>query len=42
MGGKLIRRCLETTVWTTAKLRLVDFLKEQQTPLGASPLPERT
>lgn len=29
-NGKVIRKSLETTVWTTAKLRLVDFLKEQQ------------
>lgn len=28
--GKLIRESLETTVWTTAKLRLTDFLKNQQ------------
>jgi hypothetical protein len=27
MRGKLIRESLQTTVWTTAKLRLTDFLK---------------
>lgn len=30
LGGKLIRRSLGTTVWSDAKLRLVDFLKEQR------------
>ena len=30
MGGKLIRESLQTTVWTTAKLRLTDFLKTNQ------------
>jgi hypothetical protein len=29
LSGKLIRESLETTVWTTAKLRLADFLKER-------------
>lgn len=29
-NGKLIRRSLETQVWSIAKLRLVDFLKDQQ------------
>jgi integrase len=28
--GKLIRESLETTIWTTAKLRLTDFLKKNQ------------
>jgi integrase len=28
--GKLIRRSLKTDVWTTAKLRLLDFLKEHR------------
>jgi predicted metalloprotease with PDZ domain len=28
-NGKLIRESLETTVWTTAKLKLADFLKER-------------
>ena len=28
--GKIIRQSLESEVWTTAKLRLVDFLKKQQ------------
>lgn len=27
LNGKLIRESLETTVWTTAKLKLADFLK---------------
>jgi integrase len=30
MGGKTIRQSLETTVWTIAKVRLTDFLKERQ------------
>jgi len=36
--GKLIRRSLETDVWSTARLRLLDFLKEFQTAtsVGAS------
>ncbi len=34
--GKIIRQSLETDVWTTAKLRLVDFLKKQQ-EASASP-----
>jgi hypothetical protein len=29
VGGKIIRESLETTVWTTAKLKLADFLKER-------------
>ena len=29
VDGKLIRKNLKTTTWTTAKLRLVDFLKAQ-------------
>ena len=29
-GGKLIRESLQTTVWTTAKLRLTDFVKTHQ------------
>jgi hypothetical protein len=28
IGGKIIRESLKTDVWTTAKLRLTDFLKE--------------
>ena len=28
--GKVIREGLKTTVWTTAKLRLTDFLKDHQ------------
>jgi integrase len=30
VAGKVIRESLHTTVWTTAKLRLTDFLKERQ------------
>lgn len=30
IGGKLIRESLQTTVWTTAKVRLADFLKTRQ------------
>ena len=30
VGRKLIRESLQTSVWTTAKLRLVDFLKQHQ------------
>ena len=30
ISGKLIRESLETDVWSTAKLRLVDFLKKQR------------
>ncbi|MGP8239910.1 MAG: hypothetical protein ACLQVW_31455 [Limisphaerales bacterium] len=30
VGGKLIRESLQTDVWTTAKLRLTDFLKKHQ------------
>ena len=29
--GKIIRQSLETTVWTTAQLKLVDFLKDKHT-----------
>jgi hypothetical protein len=29
VNGKIIRESLATTVWTTAKLRLADFLKER-------------
>ena len=32
IGGKIIRESLETTVWTTAKLKLTDFLKRHQEP----------
>lgn len=34
VNGKIIRKSLETGVWTTAKLRLTDFLKEQQEARG--------
>jgi len=34
VNGKLIRQSLETTVWTTAKLRLADFLKKNQEARG--------
>ncbi len=30
VGGKIIRESLKTSVWTTAKLRLAEFLKTQQ------------
>lgn len=30
VGRKLIRESLQSSVWTTAKLRLVDFLKKHQ------------
>jgi hypothetical protein len=30
VGGKIIRESLKTNVWSTAKLRLTDFLKEHQ------------
>jgi integrase len=38
--GKVIRKALETDVFSTAKLRLIDFLKEQseQRPRGRMPL----
>jgi integrase len=29
LNGKIIRESLETTVWTTARLKLADFLKER-------------
>ena len=35
--GKLIRRSLETDVFTTARLRLPDFLKEQRQPVEQVP-----
>lgn len=31
VGGKIIRESLQTDVWTTAKPRLTDFLKQHQT-----------
>ena len=34
--GKIIRQSLATEVWTNAKLKLVDFLKEQQTQKSSS------
>ena len=34
VDGKLIRESLKTTVWTTAKLRLVDFQKKHQEARG--------
>jgi integrase len=36
VNGKIIRRSLETDVWSTAKLRLVDFVKAQRTPTPAA------
>jgi hypothetical protein len=38
MRGKIIRESLNTDVWSTAQLRLVDFLKEKQ---GANQTDER-
>lgn len=40
IGGKTIRESLGTSVWTTAKLKLTDFLKQQQEakPKVATPL----
>ena len=40
IGGKIIRESLKTNVFSTARLRLVDFLKEQREPAsdGAAPL----
>ena len=32
--GKVIRQSLKTDVWTTVKLRLMDFLKEHQQARG--------
>ena len=40
VGGKLIRESLKTQVWTTAKLRLVDFLKENQENRNHAPTPK--
>ncbi len=34
VNGKIIRHSLHTSVWTTAKVRLVDFLKEQHEQRG--------
>lgn len=34
VSGKIIRESLKTGVWTTAKLRLTDFLKEKQEGRG--------
>jgi integrase len=42
VNGKIIRKSLETGVWTTAKLRLTDFLKEQQEARGRIPAPKFT
>jgi hypothetical protein len=39
VGGKSIRESLKTDVWTTAKLRLTDFLKEHQEARRQLPLP---
>lgn len=30
VNGKIVRQSLQTDVWSTAKLRLIDFLKEQK------------
>jgi hypothetical protein len=37
--GKLIRQSLETGVWSTGQLRLVDFLKEQRESAAHTPVP---
>jgi integrase len=42
VNGKLIRQSLGTDVWSTAKLRLVDFLKEKQELRGTIPVPSFT
>jgi hypothetical protein len=39
VGGKIIRRSLETSVWTTAKLKLLDFLREQRHECSAGLAP---
>jgi integrase len=39
-GGKIIRQSLETTVWTTAQLKLVDFLKDKQNNKSNAPKPK--
>lgn len=39
VGGKIIRRKLNTTVFTTAKLRLLDFLKKERTETPSSEKP---
>jgi len=40
VNGKLIRQSLDTTVWTTAKLLLTDFLKEKQEARGKVAAPK--
>jgi integrase len=40
VNGKIIRASLKTTVWSTAKLRLTDFLKEQQEARGRVEAPK--
>jgi integrase len=40
VGGKLIRESLQTSVWTTARLRLVDFLKQHQETRGVVQSPK--
>jgi integrase len=40
VSGKLIRESLKTDVWTTAKLRLTDFLKEQHEARGRTAPPK--
>ena len=34
VNGKIIRESLKTSVWTTAKLRLTDFVKKHQEARG--------
>jgi integrase len=40
VNGKTIRESLKTGVWTTAKLRLTDFLKQQQEARGQLAAPK--
>jgi len=42
IDGKVIRQSLKTDVWTTAKLRLVDFLKKHHETRGAVVAPKFT
>ncbi len=39
VDGRIIRQSLKTDVWTTAKLRLVDFLKKHQDGRGQKTVP---
>ena len=42
IDGKLIRQSLKTDVWTTAKLRLLDFLKKHHESRGSMAAPKFT